>query len=400
MPHSPANGEASRAAGVTIGFCFLAALCEGFDVQAAGVAAGGISAELRPLPTQLGLFFSASNFGLFLGAFVGGRLADRLGRRSVLIASIGTFGAFSLLTSFAWSMESLTWMRLLTGFGLGGAMPNLIAITADVSRASSRNASIAATYIGMPLGGAIASLLVALAAVEHWRWVFLFGGIAPLIIEATMAAFMPRPATHAAPQAAVPEQRSSFITDLFRRDRLRGTLLLWVGFFLIVLTLHLMLNWLPLLLQGRGLSKTSAAVAQIGFNVGGAAAALLAGVALDSQWRRVGIVVSAVAMPAVLLLLAVTVAQTGSMIGLALLLGGAILALQVILYSVAGELYPSAARGTGIGAAVGVGRIGSIVGPALAALMIGAGRTPVQVLEGLLPIAILCAVCIAVLALP
>jgi AAHS family 3-hydroxyphenylpropionic acid transporter len=105
-------------------------------------------------------------------------------------------------------------------------------------------------------------------------------------------------------------------------------------------------------------------------------------------------------MPAVLLLLAVTVAQTGSMIGLALLLGGAILALQVILYSVAGGLYPSAARGTGIGAAVGVGRIGSIVGPALAALMIGAGRTPVQVLEGLLPIAVLCAVCIAVLALP
>ena len=399
MPQLPSQFPPSRAVSVTIAFCFLAALCEGFDIQAAGVAAGGISRELQPLPAQLGFFFSAGSFGLLLGAIAGGWLADRIGRRKVLIAAIGSFGVFSLLTSLAQSMEALTWMRLLTGFGLGGAMPNLIAITADVSRGASRNASIATTYIGMPLGGAIASLLVALAPAEHWRWIFVAGGIAPLLIAAAMLAFMPRPTERASAAAAV-EIEPGILRDLFGEQRLRATLLLWVGFFLLVLTLHLMLNWLPLLLQGRGLTKTAAALAQGGFNLGGAVGGLSIGMALDSRWRRPGIVACIVALPLVLVLLANTETHIGVMIGLALLLGAAILALQVILYGVAGALYPSSVRGTGMGAAVGIGRIGSIVGPAMAALMIGAGRTPTQVLTGLLPIAILCAICVVVLAWP
>src|SRR5438034_11656650 len=113
---------------LSIFFCFLAALCEGFDVQAAGVAALGLSRTFTPTPQQLGLFFSAGNAGLLVGALIGGRLADRFGRKSVLVCSIGIFGVFSLVTSLAWSMESLTWMRVLTGLGLGGSMPNLIAL--------------------------------------------------------------------------------------------------------------------------------------------------------------------------------------------------------------------------------------------------------------------------------
>ena len=388
----------SRTSWVTMLFCFLAALCEGFDVQTAGVAAVGISRELHPVAGQLGLFFSASNVGLMLGAVVGGRLADRLGRKTVLVASIAAFGVFSFATSFAWSMQSLTWMRVLTGLGLGGAMPNLIVLATELSRASSRNASIATTYIGMPLGGALASLIVALSPVEHWRWVFLSGGVVPLVIAAAIAGLMPESAAlRRADHDPVTRTNSSFLRDLFAGERLRGTLVLWIGFFLLGLTLHLMLNWLPLLLQGRGLSKTAAAFAQVGFNGGGAGVALLIGMLLDSPWRRAGIAVTAVALPVILVSLANAIAGNTLMFGLALLLGGAILSSQVILYGASGALYPVAVRGTGTGAAVSLGRVGAIVGPGLAALLIGAGRTPSQVLTGILPIVAVCGVCVAVL---
>src|SRR5580704_15907647 len=97
---------------VTILFCFLTALCEGIDLQAAGVAAAGIGAEFRPSPDQFGTFFSASTFGLFFGALIGGRLADSIGRKKVLVVSVGLFGLFSLLTAMASDVQSLTWARL------------------------------------------------------------------------------------------------------------------------------------------------------------------------------------------------------------------------------------------------------------------------------------------------
>src|ERR1700679_3169048 len=91
----------------TIVFCVLTAFCEGMDLQAAGVAASGIAAEFKPTSDQFGTFFSASTFGLFFGALIGGRLADSIGGKSVLVASVALYGGFSLLTAFAWSVPTL-----------------------------------------------------------------------------------------------------------------------------------------------------------------------------------------------------------------------------------------------------------------------------------------------------
>jgi MFS transporter, AAHS family, 3-hydroxyphenylpropionic acid transporter len=377
--------------GATLGFCFLAALCEGFDVQAAGIAAAGIKIAFHPPPRELGLFFSAGNLGLLLGAIAGGAIADRMGRKPVLVVSIAAFGLFSLATSTAGNMVTLMLMRLLTGVGLGGAMPNLIALAADVSRRSSRNVAMAFTYLGMPVGGAIACLLLAFAHPEHWRWVFIAGGVAPLIIASAMALWMPGvQRAHSEPQL---QSTLQGFPALLGRDRWRGTVVLWVGFVLVSLTLHLMLNWLPLLLQGRGLSSGGAALAQAGFNTGGALGALSMGALLDSRWRRAAMVGVVALLPLILAALAATAVQTATMIALALLLGGAVLAVQMILYGGAGALYPQALRGTGLGAAVGVGRAGAIAGPALAAVLLGAGSTSAAVLQHLLPIVIVCGVC-------
>jgi AAHS family 3-hydroxyphenylpropionic acid transporter len=160
-----------------------------------------------------------------------------------------------------------------------------------------------------------------------------------------------------------------------------------------------MLNWLPLLLQARGLTKPEAALALVGFNLGGAVAALAVGWLLDTGWRRPAVALCAVALPAALMILAGPPTIGVLTLALAISLGGGVLGCQVILYGVAGALYEPATRGTGLGAAVGVGRFGSIIGPALAGVLLAAGRSSQQVLAGLLPIVALVSLCVLLLAL-
>jgi AAHS family 3-hydroxyphenylpropionic acid transporter len=353
--------------------------------------------DLRPASQELGLFFAASGFGLLLGALAGGRISDSMGRKPVLIASIAAFGIFSFLTSLAPDMDALIGARFLTGLGLGGAMPNLIALVADSSASKSRSASIAAAYVGMPFGGVAASLVVFALPAHAWRVVFQIGAAAPLMIVPLMVRFLPQPA--AAAREAVPARwfAPQMTRALFGSGRAPRTLLLWLGFFLIVLTLHLMLNWLPLLLTGRGLLKGEAIIAQAGFNAGGGLIALWLGIVLDSRWRRVAITVSVLMLPAVLALAALAPARANILIGVAFLLGGAILAQQVIVYAAAGACYPPCDRGTGVGAAVAAGRLGSLTGPLFAAFLLAAGQSPSRVLIGLLPIVVVCGICTGLL---
>jgi len=145
------------------------------------------------------------------------------------------------------------------------------------------------------------------------------------------------------------------------------------------------------------MSRGQAAGAQIGFNLGGAACALFVGTLLDTQLRRVSIVATFVTLTLALLALGKGPAQSGFVISSTLLLGGSVLAAQTILYAVAADSHSAANRGTGVGAAVAVGRVGSIAGPLVAALLIGTGRTPSQVLTGILPVVIACAIGVTIL---
>src|ERR1700676_1648200 len=386
-----------RHARVTLSLCFLAAMCEGFDVQAAGVAAAGIRAEFGPSPSWLGFIFAASGAGLLLGAVAGGRLADRIGRKPVLVASLAAFGLFSLLTTLAGNIQSLSAMRLVTGLGLGGAMPNLIALTADVAASRSRNGSIAATYVGMPLGAAVAGLIASGIALESWRMIFLCGGIAPLLLAPLLAAFL-APVPRLAPGSGEKSQSPRHpLREMFSGGRARTTLLVWLGFLLIVLTLHLLLNWLPLLLMGKGLTKSSAGLAQAAFNAGGSVVALSVGALLDSRARRAAIAVSVTVLPAVLIGMASVRGFPAALIALTPVLGGAVLAQQIILFAVASVSYPSGMRGTALGAAIGVGRLGSLIGPLFAAWLIAGGKSSSQVLIGILPIVIVAGLSVVLL---
>lgn len=380
----------------TIIYCVLAAFCEGIDLQAAGVAAPGIGAQFKPTPDQFGNFFSASTFGLVFGAIIGGRMADSIGRKRVLIAAIGLFGLFSVLTGFAQSLPTLILVRALTGLGLGGALPMLLALVTETSSAGRQSVSVASVYAAIPLGGAAASFLSLLTGVTHWRLIFLIGGIVPLGLVPLMMMDLPESGAfrHAQEISAgdklnsTPLRAGSF-GALFSEGRSRRTLLLWMSFLLELLLLYLLLNWLPTLLVSDGFTAGQAAAAQIGFNLGGVLSAVVIGSLLGGRMRSTTVSVIFLGLPILLVALAKAPSHFAVIAAAVFFLGCAVLAAQAFLYATAPIVYPTLIRGMGVGAAVAVGRIGSVVGPKLGGMLKAAGHGPSQLLIDLLPIVVM-----------
>jgi len=345
--------------------------------------------------------------GLFFGALIGGRLADSIGRKKVLVASVALFGIFSLLTSFAWDISSLIIARALTGLGLGGALPMVLALVAEAGQPAQQNGRVASIYATTPFGGAVISLLSLLIAATQWRTIFVVGGVLPLILAPVMAFALPESSAfqrvHSAPKdgslpdlAAMPKS-GSFLA-IFAGGRALRTMFLWMSFFLGLLLLYLLLNWLPTLLTSDGLTRTQAAGAQIGFNIGGALAAILIGYLLNGRLKNWAVVITFVALPILLVTLAKSPAQLAIICTTVFLLGCAVIAAQAFLYAMAPAAYPTSIRGVGVGAAVAVGRIGSIVGPKLGGMLKAAGHSPSQLLMDLLPVVVAGSICALLLA--
>ena len=149
--------KASRQTAVTVALCLLVATFEGIDLQAAGLAVPQVKAEFALAASQLGYFTAASSVGVLFGAIGGGRLADRIGRQRSLTIALAIFGIFSIVTAWADGLGMLVTARLVTGAGLGAALPNLVALASENSRPDWRARAVAMMYAGFPLGGALAS---------------------------------------------------------------------------------------------------------------------------------------------------------------------------------------------------------------------------------------------------
>ncbi|MHC9086872.1 3-(3-hydroxy-phenyl)propionate transporter MhpT [Luteimonas sp. RIT-PG2_3] len=393
-----ADGQ-QRRSWLTVAMCCLVAVFEGFDLQAAGVAAPKLIPVFGLDPAQLGWFFSASTFGLMLGAVFGGRLSDRFGRKRVLIASVAVFGLLSVLTALSTTVDHLLITRFLTGVGLGGALPNLIALVAENTPARHRNLVVGMLYAGLPAGGALAALTsLAGAHPESWTAVFYVGGLAPLALTIPLMLFLPESrAIERVQRSDTATARQGFATALFSEGRLAPTLLLWVGFFLALLTMYLLLNWLPSLLIERGLARGDASWVQMAFNVGGVIASIAVGKLMDGSRR--GLTIIATFSATVVALAALSSVPT--VFALLLLVGAAVGATvsgtQTILYAMAPSAYPARVRGTGVGSAVSVGRLGSAAGPILAAVLLGSGQSGTQVILTLAPIILVAGVVTLVL---
>lgn len=367
---------------LALAICFLAALLEGYDLQSAGLAGPGMAADFKLDRLQLGWVFSSNTLGLFLGAMVGGRLSDRLGRRAGLASALATFGIFSIASAFTRGFPDLTVMRFFTGVGLGGALPNLIALVAGVSAPQVRAGRVAMIAAGMPLGGSMAALLTQWLERGEWRLIFLVGGVFPLLL-AMLTLRLLRDGPFNAREPVYDDARS-FMHALFGERRAGLTIALWISSFCTLLVLYLMLNWLPILMLARGGEKSNVLWAVFGFSVAGAVGALAFGYIIARQARTIALLAAHAGLG--ISLLALAVSQSAAVIIAASLTGFFVTGIQFVLYGLAADCYPSELRGTGAGASVAVGRLGGIVGPLLAGLMMSVGTEVSSLLRSLLPL--------------
>jgi AAHS family 3-hydroxyphenylpropionic acid transporter len=363
--------------------CLLAAMIEGFDIQSMGVAAPRMLPALGLTPGQAGWAFSASLIGLMVGASFGGVIADRVGRRPVLTASVAAFGLFSLLTALATGFAPLLAARFLTGLGLGGAMPMLIALASERASPARKATMVALIACGMPLGGALAGLVARTPmALADWRTIFLVGGLAPLVVAPLLRLVLP---------VGRPDRSQAKAGDaaraLFGPGRWPATACLWVSYALVALSLHLLLNWLPTLLVARGLPPSSASGMAALFNLGGAAGGLAFGLVVDRLGARWPLLAGFAGLAAVLVALA-GAADGGTIAALAFAAGFLLMGGQFTLYGLGPLYYPAAVRGTGVGAAIAASRVGSILGPLAAASLIGGGAAGGAVVGALVPVVI------------
>lgn len=369
---------------ITVALCFLVAVVEGFDIQAMGVAAPRLQPQFGFDSQQMGWIFAVSNIGLVIGASFGGWLADRVGRKPVFIGAVLSFGIFTLLTSLVGTYEAFSIVRFCAGLGFGAALPNMMALAAEVSAPEKRASTAAVMFCGMPLGGGTSALLTQVLPPDFdWRVLFEIGGILPLLLAPAIYFLMPETLDKS---SVAGKPRTDVFAALFADGRAPVTLLLWLAFLPTLLILYLILNWLPTLVVANGLDRAVAPQASLAFNFASVAGALVFGKLvdrMDTRWPMtsayVGLIISLVAL------------SSASGLAMTVLLSGAagffLLGANYALYGVAATYYPQSVRGTGSGASVAVGRVGSFVGPLLAGILLGSGMSASGVVQYMVPVA-------------
>ena len=383
------------------GLCAAIVFIDGFDAQVMGFVAPALSAELHIARVALGSVISSGTFGMMIGALTFGPLADRFGRKPVLVACALTFGVGSLVTTTATSVAQLTAFRVFTGFGMGGAMPNAIALTSEYMPKRSRNAAVMTMFCGFSLGSACAGW-VAAAVIRRFGWqsVFLVGGSIPVVLAILLIAFLPESIrflvlkggqqkkvsaylSRIAPGAEMyteviageDEHRSgsSSVGQLFADGRAGVTLLLWTMFFMNLLNLWFLNNWLPTIMNDAGIRIETASLITSLFQIGGLIGSLL----LAGFWGRrlsFGLLASMYLAAAVFILL---IGEAGASIPLLVVAvfaaGMVVIGGQTGSNALAADFYPTPIRSTGVGWALGIGRVGSILGPILGGVLLSYG---------------------------
>lgn len=375
---------------LTLILCFVIAVFEGFDLQSMGVAAPRMRAEFGLDNAQMAWAFSAAILGTLPGALLGGRYADQIGRKSVLIISILMFGMMSILTAYATNYNILLIIRFLTGLGMGGALPMMIILASEAVSEKHKGLAVSLMYSGIPFGGMLTAFVaMILAGDAQWRHIFYVGGLAPILLIPLLLKFLPESQdylSHTKHKTSTP-----FFEVLFAKERRFSTLQIWISFFFTLVVLYFLLNWLPLLMGAQGLGQTEANYVQMGYNMGGVFGSILMGVLLDRM--RMSLVIKLIYLGILLSLCCLAMSSSVALLILSAMgCGLFIVGGQSALYGLAALFYPTEMRGTGVGAAVAVGRIGSFVGPLFAGILLSLGSNAAIVIGASIPLILIAAI--------
>jgi MFS transporter, AAHS family, 4-hydroxybenzoate transporter len=389
--------------------CVLVAVMDGFDTQAIGYVAPAIIQAWGIPKLTLGPVFSAGLIGSLLGALTFATLADRYGRRPILVICALIFGAAALASSLASSVPVLLVLRFITGLGLGGAMPIALAQTSEYMPQRVRGLAVTLAYVGFSLGAALGGV-AADQLIRHFSWeaVFVAGGAPTLILVFCIAIWLPESIDFMLRQANRREslarvlgklridagmvhepasQRGKLgltaaVTQLFADGRAAATTAIWLIVFMNLVELYFFTSWLPVIVHDTGMTVGDAALVTALFQIGGSAGAVVIGWLIDRFPKftvlgciylgaalfvgSVGCVLAREHGPFVFVALAAVVTCAGVCV-----VGG-----QIGIIAATSTIYPAAVRTSGVGWALGIGRIGSVVGPFIGSALI-ANQLPV-----------------------
>ena len=378
----------------------LIALIDGYDIGAIAFAAPHLIREWHVAPKDIGLVLTASNFGVLFGSQIFGWIGDRYGRKTSLIICNLLFGVFTYWAAYSTNLTELFWLRSIAGLGIGGVIPNVVAINAE-SAARNLRATLAIIATGMvPIGGALAGFAAAGLVPQYgWQILFYIGGVAPIVFAIAAIFGLPesikymtlhesqrgkmvallaaiRPDYRVPPNARfVIEDEQQFPSSnpkyLFHNGLEVITPLTWLIFIFNLMGYFFLISWTPtILVQAAHASQTVAALTGAALQVGGAVGALVLCWWLQRERFLAIAILFAIAVPVVASIGYAGLSSTAALVGAAFLAGAVVLGIQSGINVVGAMIYPTSLRANGSGWQLGLGRFGAIMGPLAGTLLV------------------------------
>jgi AAHS family 4-hydroxybenzoate transporter-like MFS transporter len=371
--------------------CFLIVVVDGFDTAVMGYLVPSLSQEWSVQRSDLGPVLSAALFGLAAGALFAGPLADRFGRKTVLLLSVLFFGGWCLITAFARNLESMVVLRFLTGLGLGAAMPNAITLMSEFAPERRRAFIVNTMFCGFPLGASLSGFMASWLIPQFgWHSVLIVGGLTPLILSLILAIALPESVRYLVawnkPAAKIRKVLSritrqnfdhvtrftmheeqtdgsrSSLALVLSRSYFVGTLMLWLTYFMGLLIFYFLMSWLPTLLKEISMPVQQAALLTALFPLGGGAGTIVSGWLMDRLNPHKIIAIGYALTAAFFYWVGQGTDNLKLFSGLLFLAGTTMTGAQTSMASLAAGFYPTSARATGVAWMLGVGRIGGIFG--------------------------------------
>ncbi len=384
---------------------FFVVLFDGYDIGAVAFAAPSLVREWHVDQAALGPVLGASLIGMLFGAPVLGFIGDRFGRKKAIILSCLIFGVFTWAGALATALPHLFWLRLFAGIGIGGLMPNAIALTAEFAPRRYRATMIIVMFSGVSFGGAFPGVVAAVLVPTHgWQILFTIGGVMPLAVALLCLIALPesikylvvkgrqeetaRLVARLRPDMTIDADSEFTIRDekqygglspkyLFGDGLALITPLLWLLFVMNLMGYFFLLSWTPVLLASANVPLTKAALAQAVFQLGGTIGGWVLCRPMDTKGLMPITVLFALAVPAVALIGYVGPISESALMLIEFVAGFCVLGLQFGINAASGMIYPTSFRSNGSGWALGIGRVGSIIGPILGGALI-AMHLPIQ----------------------